>query len=114
LAHIGGHRQQDRVAVGKCSVASVGLGAEAPEKQRNNEGFWRQSSGAASCMFKAPGPSARHLRLESHISITMSAKGSLLLIGDLHFVRQQWEELGQLEGVTGLKVCTVRSVTGHL
>ncbi|KAH6675279.1 D-isomer specific 2-hydroxyacid dehydrogenase [Plectosphaerella plurivora] len=33
----------------------------------------------------------------------MSAKGSLLLIGDLYFVRQRWEELGHFEDVTGLK-----------
>lgn len=89
------------------------VGAEAPEKRRNSEGFWRPSSEAASYMFKNVS-STTHIRLESYNSNTMSAKGSLLLIGDLHFVRQRWEELGHLEGVTGLKVCTVHHITAVL
>lgn len=34
----------------------------------------------------------------------MVANGSLLLIGDLYFVEQQWQNLKEIDGIAQLKV----------
>ena len=34
----------------------------------------------------------------------MGASGALLLIGDLHFAEQQWQDLKNIDGVAQLKV----------